>query len=78
MMPEVGIKGINNKYELTLLAKIAQQTERYDEMVTYANKLFLCDEELSNSERNLCASAYKNIVSNRRAYLFDNLGKLKF
>lgn len=30
-----------SKYELTLLAKIAQQTERYEEMVTYADKLLL-------------------------------------
>ena len=66
-MQEIGIKSINNKYELTLLAKIAQQTERYDEMVVYANKMLLSDEELTSSERNLCASAYKNIISNRRA-----------
>lgn len=58
-----------SKYELTLLAKIAQQTERYEEMVTYADKLFLFDEELTSAERNLCSSAYKNVISNRRAEL---------
>lgn len=56
-----------SKYELTLLAKIAQQTERYEEMITYADKLLTFDEELTSAERNLCASAYKNIISNRRA-----------
>lgn len=32
-----------SKYQLTLLAKISQQTERYDEMVTYADKLLTFD-----------------------------------
>ena len=36
-------------------------------MAKYANKLFLLEEELTAAERNLCASAYKNLVSNRRA-----------
>lgn len=63
------IDSCKSKYELALLAKLAQQTERYDEMVKFANKLFLLEEELTSAERNLCASAYKNLVSSRRAEL---------
>ena len=58
-----------SKYELTLLAKLAQQTERYHEMVRYANSMFLLEEELNAAERNLCVSAYKNVVANHRAEL---------
>lgn len=63
------IEGCKTKYELALLAKLAQQAERFDEMVMYADKLLTIEEELSSSERNLCASAYKSVVSNRRAEL---------
>lgn len=55
------------KYELTLQTKLAQQTERYDDMVESADKLLLLGQQLSGAERNLCASAYKNLVNNRRA-----------
>lgn len=57
------------KEDFVLLAKLAQQTERYEEMIAYANKLFLAESELSSAERNLCASAYKNVVGWRRAYI---------
>lgn len=30
-----------SKYELILMAKLAQQTERYDEMAQIANKLLI-------------------------------------
>ena len=58
-----------SKYELTLMTKLAQQTERYDEMAELANKLLLLGEPLTAAERNLCSSAYKNLVNNRRAEL---------
>lgn len=39
-------------------------------MAEYAKRLLLInDETLSSAERNLCASAYKNLVNNRRAEL---------
>lgn len=36
-------------------------------MAQYANKLLLLGEQLTSAEKNLCASAYKNLVNNRRA-----------
>lgn len=50
-----------------LLAKLAQQTERYEDMIDYVDKLFMPENELSNAERNLCSSAYKNVIGNLRA-----------
>ena len=57
------------KDDYVLLAKLAQQTERYDQMVTYADEILLSEDELSPAERSLCASAYKNVVSSHRAEL---------
>lgn len=56
-----------SKYELTLLTKLAQQTEMYNDMADYADELLLLGEQLTGAERNLCSSAYKNLVNNRRA-----------
>lgn len=36
-------------------------------MAEYANKLLLLGEQLTSAQKNLCASAYKNLVNNRRA-----------
>lgn len=38
-------------------------------MAELANKLLLMGEPLTAAERNLCSSAYKNLVNNRRAEL---------
>lgn len=38
-------------------------------MLTFADEILLSEEELTPAERNLCASAYKNVVSSRRAEL---------
>lgn len=57
------------KEDYVLLAKLAQQTERYEEMLTYADEILQSEEELTPAERNLCSSAYKNVVSSRRAEL---------
>lgn len=38
-------------------------------MLTFANQILLSEEELTSPERNLCSSAYKNVVSSRRAEL---------
>lgn len=51
------------------MAKIAQQTERYDEMARFCQRLLIQEDELTSAERNLCSSAYKNLISNRRAEL---------
>ncbi|KAI5251489.1 14-3-3 protein [Aureobasidium subglaciale] len=47
----------------TFLARLCEQAERYDEMVTYMK----IGGELTVDERNLLSVAYKNVVGTRRA-----------
>lgn len=49
------------------LAKLAEQAERYDEMVDSMKKLAKLDVELSVEERNLLSVGYKNVIGARRA-----------
>ncbi|KAH8201590.1 hypothetical protein TruAng_004282 [Truncatella angustata] len=51
----------------TFLARLCEQAERYDEMVTYMKEVAHLDGELSVDERNLLSVAYKNVVGTRRA-----------
>jgi 14-3-3 protein epsilon len=47
---------------------LAEQCERYDEMVDYASEFAKIDrEELSLEERNILSVAFKNVVGTRRA-----------
>jgi len=48
-------------------AKLAEQAERYDEMVEAMKKVAGLDVELSVEERNLLSVAYKNVIGARRA-----------
>jgi 14-3-3 protein epsilon len=48
-------------------AKLAEQAERYDEMVECMKKVAALDVELSVEERNLLSVAYKNVIGARRA-----------
>ncbi|GMY37536.1 14-3-3-like protein C [Fagus crenata] len=48
-------------------AKLAEQAERYDEMVDAMKKVANLDVELSVEERNLLSVGYKNVVGARRA-----------
>lgn len=48
-------------------AKLAEQAERYDEMVEHMKKVAFEDVELSVEERNLLSVAYKNVIGARRA-----------
>jgi len=48
-------------------AKLAEQAERYDEMVEYMKKVAVMDIELTVEERNLLSVAYKNVIGARRA-----------
>jgi 14-3-3 protein epsilon len=48
-------------------AKLAEQAERYDEMVEYMKSVAGTDTELSVEERNLLSVAYKNVIGARRA-----------
>jgi len=49
------------------LAKLSEQAERYDEMVSCMKKVAELGEELSVEERNLLSVAYKNVIGSRRA-----------
>ena len=49
------------------MAKLAEQAERYDEMVESMKKVATMDVELTVEERNLLSVAYKNVIGARRA-----------
>jgi 14-3-3 protein epsilon len=49
------------------MAKLAEQAERYDEMVEYMKFVAQEDQELTVEERNLLSVAYKNVIGSRRA-----------
>ena len=51
------------------MAKLAEQAERYDEMVEHMKVVASSADELSLEERNLLSVAYKNVVGSRRASL---------
>ncbi|XP_031117582.1 14-3-3-like protein B [Ipomoea triloba] len=56
--------------EYVYMAKLAEQAERYDEMVEFMEKVsasFGDSEELTVEERNLLSVAYKNVIGARRA-----------
>lgn len=48
-------------------AKLAEQAERYDEMVEAMKRVANLDIELTVEERNLLSVAYKNVIGARRA-----------
>ncbi|URE38113.1 14-3-3-like protein [Musa troglodytarum] len=52
---------------LVYIAKLAEQGERYDEMVDAMKKVAKLDVELTVEERNLLSVGYKNVVGARRA-----------
>lgn len=65
-------KSIKNftREDYILLAKMAEQTERYDEMLHFVREFLKeCSSMLSPDERYMFATAFKNTVGNRRAEL---------
>jgi len=52
--------------DLVFMAKLAEQAERYDEMVLCMRKVVKLNNELGNDERNLLSVAYKNVIGTRR------------
>jgi len=54
---------------LVYQAKLAEQAERYEEMVDFMKEVASKMEELGLEERNLLSVAYKNVVGARRASL---------
>jgi len=49
------------------MAKLAEQAERYDEMVNSMKEVATSDQDLTVEERNLLSVAYKNVIGARRA-----------
>eukprot|EP01025_Chloroclados_australasicus_P031652 TRINITY_DN319_c0_g1_i1.p1 TRINITY_DN319_c0_g1~~TRINITY_DN319_c0_g1_i1.p1 ORF type:complete len:260 (-),score=41.96 TRINITY_DN319_c0_g1_i1:386-1165(-) len=60
---------MGDREECVYMAKLAEQAERYDEMVEEMRKVakMVNEQELSVEERNLLSVAYKNVIGARRA-----------
>jgi len=56
-----------DREEHVYMAKLAEQAERYQEMVDYMKSVAKLNVELTVEERNLLSVAYKNVVGARRA-----------
>jgi len=57
----------NDRESQVYMAKLAEQAERFDEMVTFMKDVAKLDVELTVEERNLLSVAYKNVIGARRA-----------
>jgi len=57
----------DNREDSVYRAKLAEQAERYDEMVNAMKEVAKDDNELTVEERNLLSVAYKNVIGARRA-----------
>lgn len=56
-----------DREDKVFMAKLAEQAERYDEMLESMKSVATYDTELSVEERNLLSVAYKNVIGARRA-----------
>lgn len=58
---------MSTKEELVYIAKIAEQSERYEDMLDFMKKVVHLGTDLSVEERNLLSVAYKNSIGGRRS-----------
>uniref|UniRef100_A0A4W6BJP8 Tyrosine 3-monooxygenase/tryptophan 5-monooxygenase activation protein epsilon n=1 Tax=Lates calcarifer TaxID=8187 RepID=A0A4W6BJP8_LATCA len=58
---------MGEREDLVYQAKLAEQAERYDEMVVSMKNVAGMNVELTVEERNLLSVAYKNVIGARRA-----------
>ncbi|CAH8356194.1 unnamed protein product [Eruca vesicaria subsp. sativa] len=60
---------VSAREEFVYMAKLAEQAERYEEMVEFMEKVSAAvdGDELTVEERNLLSVAYKNVIGARRA-----------
>lgn len=56
-----------DKGELLVLANLAEQAERYDDMMEAMKSIVVMSKELDVEERNMLSVAYKNVIGARRA-----------
>ena len=58
---------MTTKDELIYLAKVAEQSERFEDMVDTMKKAVQLAQDLTVDERNLLSVAYKNSLAGRRS-----------
>ena len=59
---------MTNVEEKIFLARVAEQAERFDDMVNFLDKVLeIKGGEVSADERNLLSVAFKNLISSKRA-----------
>jgi len=58
---------MSSESDLVDMAKLAEQAERYDDMVKFMKQLTESTEQLSDEQRNLLSVAFKNVVGARRS-----------
>lgn len=56
----------NTRDEQLYMAKITEQTERFEDMLDAMNKVVAANPDLTVEERNLLSVAYKNTIGSRR------------
>ena len=56
-----------SREDLILMATLAEQCERFDEMLVCMKRVVQLSPDLSTEERNLLSVAYKNVIGSRRA-----------
>lgn len=69
-----------SREELVYMSRIAEQTERFEDMLEYMKKVVQFGSELNTEERNLLSVAYKNSVGSRRYWIScqNRLARLDF
>merc|ERR1712223_1879433 len=65
--PSQDLAKMTDREDKVYKAKLAEQAERYDEMVEAMKNVASLDVELTVEERNLLSVAYKNVIGARRA-----------
>jgi len=58
---------MSSESELVDMAKLAEQAERYDDMVQFMTQLTEKNQILTDEQRNLLSVAFKNVVGARRS-----------
>lgn len=68
-MPSTAVPENLNRSQYLYLAKLAEQSERYEEMVSFMEHLVVTSAttQLTIEERNLLSVAYKNVIGSLRA-----------
>ncbi|XP_021364787.1 14-3-3-like protein isoform X3 [Mizuhopecten yessoensis] len=58
---------MGEREECVYRSKLAEQAERYEDMVEWMQKVAEMDQEMTVEERNLLSVAYKNVIGTKRA-----------